>query len=63
VQACRDADDDKFLALALCGGAADLIVSGAADLLTMQCFRGIEIIAPAALLARACAAGMSLWSA
>jgi len=58
----RDADDDKFLALALCG-AADLIVSGAADLLTMQCFRGMEIIAPAALLARACAAGMSLWSA
>jgi putative PIN family toxin of toxin-antitoxin system len=50
VRACRDPDDDKFLSLAV-SGAASLIISGDADLLTLQSFSGIPIIAPAALLA------------
>jgi putative PIN family toxin of toxin-antitoxin system len=45
--ACRDPKDDKFLELAV-NGNADIIVSGDADLLVMDRFRGIPIIAPAA---------------
>jgi putative PIN family toxin of toxin-antitoxin system len=47
VTRCRDPNDDKFLALALNGGA-DVIVSGDADLLVLDAFRGIPIITPAA---------------
>ena len=43
---CRDPKDDKFLELAV-NGHADLIVSGDADLLTLNPFRGIPIVAPA----------------
>jgi putative PIN family toxin of toxin-antitoxin system len=46
VEACRDPTDDKFLELAL-NGKADLIVSGDADLLVLNPFRGIPIISPA----------------
>ena len=46
ISACRDPKDDKFLELAV-NGLADVIVSGDADLLTMQCFRGIPIVTPA----------------
>lgn len=49
ITACRDPTDDKFLELAV-GGRADLIVSGDADLLALDPFRGIPIIAPAAFL-------------
>jgi uncharacterized protein len=47
VAACRDPKDDKFLELAV-NGRADLIVSGDADLLALDTFRGIPIITPAA---------------
>jgi putative PIN family toxin of toxin-antitoxin system len=47
--ACRDPKDDKFLELAV-NGHADLIVSGDADLLTVNPFRGIPIITPAAFV-------------
>ncbi len=47
VAACRDPKDDKFLELAV-NGRADLIVSGDADLLVVDTFRGIPIITPAA---------------
>jgi putative PIN family toxin of toxin-antitoxin system len=47
VAACRDPKDDKFLELAV-NGRADLIVSGDADLLVLDTFRGIPIITPAA---------------
>jgi len=47
VAACRDPKDDKFLELAV-NGHADLIVSGDADLLALDTFRGIPIITPAA---------------
>jgi predicted nucleic acid-binding protein len=47
VAACRDPKDDKFLELAL-NGRADVIVSGDADLLVLDTFRGIPIITPAA---------------
>ena len=43
---CRDPKDDKFLELAINGRAA-FIVSGDADLLVLDPFRGIPILAPA----------------
>ncbi len=46
VTECRDAKDNKFLELAL-NGRADVIVSGDADLLTLNPFRGIPIVDPA----------------
>jgi putative PIN family toxin of toxin-antitoxin system len=47
IAACRDPKDDKFLELAV-NGRADLIVSGDADLLVLDTFRGIPVITPAA---------------
>ncbi len=47
----RDPDDDHVLAAAL-AASADLIVSGDADLLVLETFRGIPILAPAAALER-----------
>ena len=46
IAACRDATDDKFLELAV-SGKADMIVSGDADLLVLNPFRGIPIMPPA----------------
>lgn len=46
---CRDADDDKYLEVAL-RGQADAIVTGDGDLLTMNPFEGIPILTPAAWL-------------
>jgi putative PIN family toxin of toxin-antitoxin system len=51
VRACRDPRDDKFLEVAVNGGA-DVIVTGDADLLALHPFRGIAILTPAAYLAR-----------
>ena len=45
VGACRDPKDDQILELAVSGNA-DCIVTGDDDLLTMNPFRGIAIIAP-----------------
>jgi len=47
IAAGRDPKDDKFLELAV-NGRADVIVSGDADLLVLDRFRGIPIITPAA---------------
>ena len=49
VAACRDPKDDKFLELAV-NGRADVIVSGDADLVELDTFRGIPIVPPAAFL-------------
>jgi uncharacterized protein len=46
IAACRDQKDDKFLELAA-NGHADLIVTGDADLLVLNPFRGIPIVTPA----------------
>ena len=46
---CRDPDDDQVLALAK-AAQADLIVSGDDDLLVLQAFEGIPILAPAMAL-------------
>jgi putative PIN family toxin of toxin-antitoxin system len=46
IAACRDPTDDKFLELAV-NGQADLIVTGDADLLVLNPFRGIPIVTPA----------------
>ena len=43
--ACRDPDDDEILACAL-GGAAKVICSGDGDLLSLNGFRGLEIMQP-----------------
>jgi predicted nucleic acid-binding protein len=49
VAACRDPDDDKFLAVALSGDAACLI-TGDTDLLELDPFEGLPILTPAAFL-------------
>jgi putative PIN family toxin of toxin-antitoxin system len=49
ITACRDAKDNKFLELAVCGRARH-IVSGDADLLALHPFRGIAIVTPQAFL-------------
>jgi uncharacterized protein len=45
VTACRDPKDDKFLELAVSGGASQ-IVTGDDDLLALHPFRGIAVITP-----------------
>ena len=49
VQVCRDPEDDQILELAV-NGNATYIVTGDADLLVLNPFRGIEIVTPAAFL-------------
>lgn len=49
VQACRDPKDDKFLSLAVAGGAS-LIVSSDDDLLTLGRYEGIRILRPKAFV-------------
>jgi putative PIN family toxin of toxin-antitoxin system len=51
VKVCRDPHDDKFLELAVNGGA-DAIVTGDDDLLVLHPFRGIAIQTPANYLAQ-----------
>ena len=46
IAACRDPTDDKFLELAV-NGRADIILTGDKDLLVLNPFRGIPIVAPA----------------
>jgi uncharacterized protein len=46
IQACRDPKDDKFLHVALNGGA-EAIVTGDRDLLVLDPFHGVRILAPA----------------
>ena len=48
---CRDPDDDRVLATAL-AGEADVVVSGDEDLLTLEDFRGVEILSPRVFLER-----------
>jgi putative PIN family toxin of toxin-antitoxin system len=49
VRACRDPKDDKFLELAVSGGASCL-VTGDQDLLVLHPFRGVRIVTPAQFL-------------
>ena len=51
VRACRDPRDDRFLEVAV-NGRADLIITGDRDLLALDPFMGIAILAPAAYLTR-----------
>lgn len=51
VQASRDPDDDKFLEVAI-NGRADVVVGGDGDLLDLNPFRGMAILAPAAYVSR-----------
>jgi putative PIN family toxin of toxin-antitoxin system len=55
IQACRDPKDDKYLELAVSGGA-DVIVTGDAGLRSLHPFRGIALLSPAEFLATATAA-------
>lgn len=49
IAACRDPKDDKFLEVAV-GGRADVVVSGDADLLSLDPFEGIPIVTSAHFL-------------
>lgn len=49
VTACRDPNDNKFLELAVSGRATH-IVTGDADLLVLNPFRGIQILPPHSFL-------------
>ena len=49
IATCRDPKDDKFLELAV-NGAADVIVSGDADLLSLHPFRDIPVVGPATFM-------------
>jgi putative PIN family toxin of toxin-antitoxin system len=49
VDASRDPADDKFLETAM-NGEADCIVTGDADLLTLDPFRGVRILTPRGFL-------------
>ena len=51
VRECRDPRDDKFLEVAL-NGRADVIITGDADLLAMNPWRGIAIVSPSGYLMR-----------
>lgn len=51
IRACRDPNDDKFLALAV-SGEAGVIVTGDSDLLALHPFRGIAILTPVDYLDR-----------
>ena len=50
VGACRDPNDDRFLDVAVNGGAR-FVVSGDADLLALNPFEGIAIVTPSDYLA------------
>jgi putative PIN family toxin of toxin-antitoxin system len=50
ITACRDAKDNKFLELAVSGGASH-IISGDGDLLALHPFRGIAVVSSQAFLA------------
>jgi len=45
IRACRDPNDDKFLALAV-SGDADYLITGDSDLLVLNPFRDVEIVTP-----------------
>lgn len=49
IRACRDANDDKFLELAVCGNA-DFVISGDQDLLVLREIGSIPIVTAAEFL-------------
>lgn len=49
ITACRDPKDDKFLELAVSGGATH-IITGDSDLLALNPFQGIQILPPHSFL-------------
>lgn len=49
IRVCRDPKDDKFLELAVNGGA-DCVVSGDDDLLVLNPFRGVDVLTPSDFL-------------
>lgn len=51
IRACRDAKDDKFLEAAVYG-RAEALVTGDADLLALDPFKGIAVLTPGDYLAR-----------
>jgi putative PIN family toxin of toxin-antitoxin system len=51
IQISRDADDDKFIGLAIDSGAT-ILISGDLDLKDVKTYKGIEILSPAQFLER-----------
>ena len=50
IEVCRDARDNKFVHLAIDGGA-ELIVTGDEDLLVLDPFQGVRVLSPRSFLA------------
>ena len=62
IQECRDSKDNKFLELAISGGAS-CIITGDEDLLVLNPFRGISIVTPKQFLEsldQACGLGVHI---
>ena len=51
IQISRDADDDKFIGLAIDSGAT-ILISGDLDLKDVKTYKGIEILSPAQFMGR-----------
>jgi putative PIN family toxin of toxin-antitoxin system len=51
IQISRDADDDKFIGLAMDSGAK-ILISGDLDLKDIKTYKGIEILSPAQFMGR-----------
>jgi len=51
IQISRDADDDKFIGLAIDSGAT-ILISGDLDLKDIKTYKGIEILSPAQFMGR-----------
>ena len=51
IRACRDPKDDKFLEVAV-AGRADVLVSGDADLQSLDPFEHVRILSPASFVER-----------
>lgn len=49
IDACRDPDDNKFLAIAL-AGETDVLITGDDDLLVLNPFEGLPVVSPADFL-------------
>ena len=56
IRACRDPRDDKFLEVAVNGGA-EMMITGDEDLLVLDPFRGLSILTPQAYLTQKASEG------
>ena len=60
VEVSRDADDDKFIALAIDSGAK-IIISGDEDLKRIGSYAGVQVLSPSEFLTRFAPQGWPAW--